>query len=91
MMPDGIASQQISAPPPRQTLMSTSTTSCQSSREAPGRGDKCSGTSSTKSTGFSNPTRKQTPNVKTPFPERIWGKEMGPGPPEKQSSGGTLT
>ena len=53
LMPDGDISQQSSAPLQKPSSMSTWMTSFQLSREDPGRGAKCSGTSSTKSNGCS--------------------------------------
>ena len=87
----GNTSQRSSTPLPWQTLMSTWTTSFQLSMDTPGRGAKCFVTSSTRSSGFSALTSSRTPTVKTPSPKRSWVKKMGPGPPVRQSLGGTLT
>ena len=89
LTPSGNTSQRSSAPPPRKMSMSTCTTSFQFSMEAPGRGAKCSVTSSTRSTWFSVLPRSRTPTVNTPSTERIWGKKIKPGPLERQSLGGT--
>ena len=91
MTPEGNTSQSSSTPLPWKTFMSTWTTSFQLSMDTPGRGAKCSVTSSTRSSGFSALTSSQTPTVKTPSPKRSWGKKMGPGPPVRQSLGGTFT
>ena len=71
--------------------MSTWTTSFPSSREAPRRGANCSVTYSIKLAGYSAPISRRKQKINNPYTSRNWGKEMGPGPPRRQSWGGTLT